>query len=68
MAECSCEEIRQMLEELLSQMATRRIRSKRAPSAYNLFMRDCIKGKSGPIQQRFKACALEYKQRKERGR
>jgi hypothetical protein len=36
----------------------------RAPSAYNLHMKECIKSKSGPITDRFKACAIEYKNKK----
>ena len=39
-------------------------RKKRSPSAYNIFMGKCIKGKSGAIQTRFRECALEYKKQK----
>ncbi|MEM2445744.1 MAG: hypothetical protein QW734_03715 [Candidatus Bathyarchaeia archaeon] len=39
-------------------------KNKRKPSAYNLFMKDCIKQKSGTIQERFKECAKEYKLKK----
>lgn len=37
--------------------------SKRAPSAYNLFIKECLKKKTGPIQERFKECAKEYKKK-----
>ena len=36
-------------------------RGKRAPSKYNLFMKDCLHREKGPIQERFKKCAKEYK-------
>ena len=39
-------------------------RGKRALSNYNIHMKECIPKKSGPIQQRFKTCAEEYKRRK----
>ena len=48
--ECECEGI-----------ATKK---KRKPSKYNLFMKECIKRKTGPIQERFIQCAAEYKQQK----
>ena len=38
-------------------------RTKRAPSAYNLHMKECLKRKTGPIQSRFKECAAEYKKK-----
>jgi len=38
-----------------------RAKGKRAPSKYNIFMKDCLKSKTGPIQQRFKECAAKYK-------
>jgi hypothetical protein len=41
-----------------------RRRGKRAPSKYNLHMKECLKRKSGPIQARFKECAAEYKKKK----
>lgn len=36
-------------------------RKGRKPSAYNLFMKECLKREKGPIQERFKKCAKEYK-------
>jgi len=39
-------------------------KKKRKPSRYNLFMGRCIKEKTGPVTQRFKECALEYKKKK----
>ncbi|MHA1852544.1 MAG: hypothetical protein ACTSUF_03445 [Candidatus Heimdallarchaeaceae archaeon] len=39
-------------------------RKKRAPSEYNKFMSTCVKGKSGPIQERFKSCAGEWRRKK----
>jgi len=69
MIKCDCETLIQEIEMLKARIealerggGTRR--SKRAPSKYNLFMKECIKGKSGPIQERFRACALEYKKHK----
>jgi len=39
-------------------------RAKRAPSPYNIFMGSCVKGKSGDIKTRFKACVEEWKKKK----
>lgn len=39
-------------------------RAKRAPSAYNLFIKECVPKKSGPITDRFRACVEEYKKEK----
>ncbi len=67
---CSCEAIedivRRVVSEELSKIKTTS-RGKRKPSKYNLFMKECIKGKEGAIQDRFRACALEYKEKKEKG-
>lgn len=41
-------------------------RKKRPPTAYNIFMGECIKKKSGAIQKRFKECAIEYKKEKKK--
>lgn len=49
--------------ERVAQMASAG-RTKRAPSAYNLWMKECIPKRTGPIQERFKACAVEYKKQK----
>jgi len=40
--------------------------TKRKPSAYNLFMASCIKGrpKGTPVQEQMKSCAIQYRQRK----
>jgi len=62
---CSCEKVRQIVREVLAEMLAEmpRTRKKRAPSAYNLYMKECIPTKTGPIQERFRQCAREYKQR-----
>ena len=39
-------------------------RRKRAPSAYNLHMKECLKKTSGPIKERFRTCAAEWKKKK----
>lgn len=39
-------------------------RGKRAPSSYNIFLGSCVKGKSGPITQRFKSCVEEWKRKR----
>lgn len=39
-------------------------RKKRKPSAYNIFMGSCVKGKSGRIQDRFKSCAADWRSKK----
>lgn len=38
-------------------------KSKRKPSKYNIFMGKCVKGKTGEIKTRFKACVMEWKKR-----
>jgi len=37
---------------------------KRKLSAYNEFMRECLRRRTEPIQERFKICAEEYKRNK----
>ncbi len=66
---CSCEEIRTILQEFLSEIAAvcqASGKNKRKPSAYNIFMGKCVKGKSKdiPIQERFRQCAAEYRAQK----
>jgi len=69
---CTCEEIENMLDEFLEEVrlateSSQRKRTKRAPSKYNLFMRECLqrkKGEPGEHKEKFRACALEYRQRK----
>jgi len=41
-----------------------KVKRTRAPSAYNLHMKECLKRETGPIQSRFKKCAEEYKKKK----
>ena len=38
-------------------------RVKRAPSKYNLFMKECLHREKGIITERFKKCASEYKKK-----
>lgn len=63
---CSCEEIRRIMEGYVEDIAhiIPAGKTKRAPSAYNLWMKECIPKRTGPIQERFKACAGEYKKQK----
>ena len=39
-------------------------RKGRKPSAYNIFIGECIKKKSGPIPERMKSCSKEWKSKK----
>ena len=41
-------------------------RKKREPSQYNLFVGECIKAKEGPVTERMKSCALEWKEEKKK--
>lgn len=41
-------------------------RKKRAPSKYNLFIKDCIPSKTGPVKERMRACAVEWRTKKEK--
>ena len=44
------------------------VRKKRKPSAYNLFMKDCVKKETtGAYPERFKKCAHKYKEAKSGG-
>lgn len=69
---CSCEEVRTMLDEFLEEVkllskSSGKAKTKRAPSAYNLYMKSCLerkKGDSGEHKEKFKTCAFEYKQQK----
>ena len=40
--------------------------AKRAPSAYNVFMGQCVKAKGNgrPVQERFSECVVEWKAKK----
>ena len=42
----------------------KKTRKKRAPSKYNIFMGECVKGKTGDVKVRFKECAVEWKEEK----
>lgn len=44
----------------------KKTRKKRAPSQYNLFIGACIKSKEGPVTERMKACAVEWKEEKKK--
>lgn len=66
---CDCATVQKMINDLqarLVQVEGRAPRSKRAPSKYNLFMKDCIKSLKGtkPIQELFRECASRYKAQK----
>ena len=58
---CSCEEIRKIVEEEVARILTKTpgVRKKRAPSAYNIFIGECMK-QGKPMAQ----CAFEYKKKK----
>lgn len=69
---CSCEEIQSILSDLLEEVkllsqSSTKVRTKRKPSAYNLFMQECLPKKTGPQTEKFRQCAAEYKERKKRG-
>jgi len=42
------------------------IERKRKPSEYNLFIKECMKRRTEPVQERFKLCVEEYKKSKSR--
>lgn len=60
--QCGCEEMRQIVREEIANLKGKR--TKRAPSKYNLCIKECIPEKTGPIQDRFKSCALGCKEKK----
>jgi predicted transcriptional regulator len=64
MTECNCEELERRIQELESRLETLSLRKKRQANPYNLFIAKCLKEieKEGPITERFKRCALRYKQ------
>jgi len=70
MTGCDCATIQAMLNNLTDRLSkiesTRLIKTKRKPSSYNLFMKDCISKLKGskPIQQLFKECAYRFKKQK----
>jgi len=65
---CSCEEISMMFEQILEILQSAPapgasgavMRKKRAPSEYNLAIKECMTGG----QNSMKECAAEYKQKK----
>jgi len=59
MEACSCEEVRAIVEETIARLGAGKVKKKRAPSAYNLFIGKCMK-EGKPMAQ----CAVEYKQQK----
>jgi len=40
-----------------------KVKRTRAPSKYNLHMKECLKGTTGPIKQRFRACAEKWRKK-----
>lgn len=71
---CSCEEIVAKLDEILEHIRSglkssggKRKGTKRAPSAYNLFVKECLAGKKGAPgahTEKFKACVKAWKEQK----
>ena len=58
-----CKLMREAAVEVYGKKA-KKTRKKRAPSQYNLFIGGCIKAKEGPVPERMKACAIEWKEEK----
>jgi hypothetical protein len=54
-----CNVIREAAEEYCRS----RSRGKRGKSEYQVFMGECVKGKSGPVKERFRECAKEWRER-----
>ena len=44
--------------------AGKKVKRTRAPSKYNLHMKECLRGTTGPIKQRFKSCVEDWKRKK----
>lgn len=63
---CSCQEIERMLQDFLNEVSAMGIgtskgaRKKRAPSAYNLFIKECTAGGKKTLAE----CAPEWKKQK----
>ena len=58
-----------VIREAFEQMCTaRKGKKKRAPSAYNIFIGECVPKETGPVTERFKRCARKYKVEKEKGK
>lgn len=63
--------VREVLEKLEQKMGGTPIRictegksSGRGKSKYNLFIGECIRGGTGPITERMKGCAAEWRKQK----
>ncbi len=63
--------VRKALEQLEQLLGTRPITictagatSRRGKSPYNQFIGGCMKGKTGPVPARMKACAAEWREKK----
>jgi len=55
-----------IMREAAEAICTEKGKKKRQPSRYNLFIAECVPKKTGPVTERFKQCAIEYKKQKER--
>ena len=55
---CSCDAIKQLLEEML---AKRGKRGKRKRTPRDEFMSTCMKATPGPVTERMKSCSAEWK-------
>ena len=63
--------IEQRFEELkilLQSQPVKKEKRKRKLSAYNLFMKECLKKETGTYPERFAKCAAKYKKLKKNGR
>jgi len=66
---CSCEDIKGIVREIVKELFDEKLaklttqvktRTKRAPSAYNIFIGKCMKGDGKTMKQ----CAVDYKKQK----
>ncbi len=59
-------EIKNLLQSQLQSQGT--VKKKRKLSAYQLFMKECIKKEAGTIPERFTKCVAKYREMKKSGR
>lgn len=49
---------------LVKEIPEVKVGSRRAPSEYNLFIKQCLPVQRGPQSEKFRACAVKWRQRK----
>jgi hypothetical protein len=52
-----------LIKEAAEEYCKSKRKGQRGKSEYQVFMGECVKGKSGPMKERFRECAKEWRKR-----